>query len=245
MFTRIVSLLERQRRAHRFGIPYTRDKNWQPPSAFKINSAIVPLSLPHDRGTSLAIKDIFISDVYGLETFKNPPNTVIDVGAHAGLFSLAARAYFPRATIHAYEPNAALRPHLEANARAGSYSAFFSAMGSKRARAHLQYGEDSVFTQCVANASGTIEIIPLHEAIDRIAPGGNLDLLKLDCEGAEWEIFQDRAAMARVGRLTMEYHLTASRSLDDFRSLLRETGFKIGFLHEDGETNGRVWASKP
>ena len=47
----------------------------------------------------------------------------------------------------------------------------------------------------------------ISKVIRRIAHGGIVDLVKLDCEGAEWEILQDSQAMKCVINLTMEYHL--------------------------------------
>ncbi len=107
LFRRWRSLRERRRRARRFHIVYRRDKDWRTPSHLQILWEQEPLALPDDLGTRIAFKDIFISDVYGLEGLTRAPTTILDVGAHAGLFSLAARLYFPEATIHAYQPNPA------------------------------------------------------------------------------------------------------------------------------------------
>lgn len=242
--TRIKSLLERRRRARRFSIEYSRDKNWKLPKNLKVNGKDNPLSLPDDCGTAIAFKDIFISDVYGLETLPHPPATVIDIGSHAGLFSLATRLYFPDATIHAYEPNPALWRHLDIHAKIGSFTFFQEAVGRMDGKAVLRHPGDSVFTQCVRSDGGETEVTAMAKAIDRIAGDKKLDLLKLDCEGAEWEILADEATMSRVRWLTLEYHLVGEHGLNEMFNLLKQAGFKRKFFHEDGPGNGRIRAER-
>jgi FkbM family methyltransferase len=214
------------------------------PQRIKVGEKDLPLSLPRDLGTEIAFKDIFISDVYGLETLSEPPDSVIDVGAHAGLFSIAIRNYFPRARIHAYEPNPALFTHLKSHSTCGHFTPFKEAVGGAEGRAILKHPGDSVFTQCVPLESGEIQVTSLSKVISRIVDNGEVDLLKLDCEGSEWGIFKDGVGIRRVKRITMEYHLTEQHSLNDLRTALKNLGFRIDFLHSDGPCNGRVRASK-
>jgi hypothetical protein len=65
-------------------------------------------------------------------------------------------------------------------------------------------------------------------------------LLKLDCEGGEWNILKDTEAMQRVASLTMKYHLTGSKSIEDLLAILRDIRFHIDFIHRDGDKNGRT-----
>ena len=55
---------------------------------------------------------------------------VLDVGAHVGWFALAARGHFPRAAIHAYEPNAAAVAFLRRNTEALGVIAHSEAIGA-------------------------------------------------------------------------------------------------------------------
>jgi FkbM family methyltransferase len=236
------SLLGRRKRARGFSIPYSRDKNWKPPRYLKIGKEFVELALPDDPGTAIAFKDIFVSDVYGLEALSQPPKAIIDIGAHAGLFSLAARLHFPNAVIHAYEPNPSLWPYLDRQREIGQFTAFHEAVGLNQGKAILEFGTDTVFTRCVPSQSGEIEVTAISEAIRRIANSGSVDLLKLDCEGAEWEILKDVNAMARVANLTMEYHLVGQESLEHLLRILRALQFQIDFVYSDGEKHGRVRA---
>jgi FkbM family methyltransferase len=239
---RFRSLRDRRRRARQFVIPYTRDRNWKTPQYLKVGAELKELALPDDAGTAIAFKDIFLSDVYGLEALREPPKKIIDIGAHAGLFGLASRLHFPNAVIHAYEPNPSLWPYLDHQGEIGQFTAFHEAVGLRQGKAVLEFGADTVFTRCVPSQSGEIEVTAISEAICRMANGGIVDLLKLDCEGAEWDILKDVEAMERVANLTMEYHLVGRESLEHLLRILRNLQFQIDFVHSDGEKHGRVRA---
>ena len=241
---RFRSLRDRRRRARQFGIPYTRDRNWKTPQYLKVGKELIKLALPDDAGTAIAFKDIFVSDVYGLEALSLPPKTIIDIGAHAGIFSLAARLHFPKAIIHAYEPNPGLWTYLDHQCESGQFITFHEAVGLDPGKAILEFRGDTVFTRCVPSQSGEIEVTAISEAISRIANNGRVDLLKLDCEGAEWEILKDVNAMERVANLTLEYHLVGRESLEHLLRIMLDLQFQIDFIHSDGEKHGRVRACR-
>ena len=232
----------RSARAYRLGVPYSRDKYWKTPTTLRWNSTRVRISLPNDEGTRIAFKDIFLEDVYGIHQIKSPIKTVIDVGAHAGLFSLYVRTVCPSAVIHAYEPNPLLWDHLIHQAKIGGFTPYPLAIGERSGRVALRQGVDTVFTQTCADENGEVSMIAVDEAIDHI--GGTVSLLKLDCEGAEWGILEAENCLSRVSHLTLEYHLTPRRSLDELFSLVRTQGLEMRFHHADGIDNGRIWASR-
>jgi len=59
--------------------------------------------------------------------------------------------------------------------------------------------------------------------------GGKIDILKIDCEGAEWELFEDAASWQKVNSVTMEYHLWArpGSSVEDVKEKFNELGFRV------------------
>lgn len=65
----------------------------------------------------------------------------------------------------------------------------------------------------------------LANAISRM--GGDVDLMKIDCEGAEWDLFEDKSTFQKVKEIRMEYHLGRDRTVDDLRMKARELGFSI------------------
>jgi FkbM family methyltransferase len=82
----------------------------------------------------------------------------------------------------------------------------------------------------------------LAEILARDAPGG-IDLLKLDCEGAEYEILgaASREDLMRVREIRMEYH---NGKAGELRMLLQGAGFAITREHADSAANGTLWAAR-
>ena len=57
--------------------------------------------------------------------------------------------------------------------------------------------------------------------------------MKLDCEGAEWDIFENAAPFEKVRRIRMEYHLVDGKSLEDLKRAAARIGFEIVKLKEN------------
>jgi hypothetical protein len=84
----------------------------------------------------------------------------------------------------------------------------------------------SMVGQCKVAPTGDISLVSLRTAVEWL--GGSVDLLKLDCEGAEWEMFDDLEPFKAVGMIRMEYHLTRpDRSLGWMIDRLESVGFSL------------------
>jgi len=192
----VMSLLRRRYRARQLRIPYTRSRDFRMPTEMWVGGGMRPIHAPREGGATLAFSEIFLDDIYGTRDIRQPVRSVMDVGSHSGFFSLYARTRFPRATIHAYEPNPAMHPFLRTQAQTGRFEFFGEAVGATEGRVNIAPAEDSVATTVRHDDSGSVPMIPLRAASARL--GGSVDLLKLDCEGSEWELFQDAQAFAAV-----------------------------------------------
>lgn len=225
LFQRIYQLLARKTRAKKLGIEFERASEFKLPKSLVINGRNKSVTLPEETGVEVAFIDILLDDCYGLEKLSKPISKILDIGGHIGLFSLAARNRFPQAVIHAYEPNYTLEKYLKSQADAAGFEYFMEAVGLEAGKVTLDLHEDSVQTRSKVDESGNIPQVAFRQAIDRL--GGSIDLAKLDCEGAEWQIFQDRDAWQSVQNLSMEYHLWPDRTHDEVRQVVRNLGFKI------------------
>ncbi len=131
----------------------------------------------------------------------------MDIGANQGLFAIAVRQYFKDAQLACYEPNKELSTWLTHNANTVDAKVYFEAVSSQDGKMELIYGETDLHTIAISNADGPIEGVSLRNVVARA--GGFIDILKMDCEGGEWDLLTDREVWKDIGAITMEYHLWA------------------------------------
>lgn len=72
---------------------------------------------------------------------------------------------------------------------------------------------------------------------------GWIDLLKLDCEGAEWDLLLDTDSWKSIRILRMEYRLFGGQTFADLQGVLSGWGFSI-VLHGPCSSFGTVWAQR-
>jgi len=198
------------------------------PDSLRLCGRVLRLSVPAEVGAGLDFINLGLDDEYGLQDLPFQPRTILDIGANFGLFSLFAAHHCKNAKIHAYEPNPRIFPDAAKNLALISATAFQAGVGSRSGLAEIHERGESRLAQTVVSQQGTIQIIAVRTAIDRI--GSVVDLLKLDCEGAEWDIFQDTQAFQKVRLIRMEYHLTDGHRLEDLKVWAEQLGFRIDRL---------------
>lgn len=77
-------------------------KFWLKPNRLKGLKLLID---PKDWSQMVIFEEMFLHASYDLRKVPFEPATVLDCGAHIGLFSLLAKSTFPGANIVAYEPN--------------------------------------------------------------------------------------------------------------------------------------------
>jgi FkbM family methyltransferase len=211
----------------------------------------IPLRLLH------AFKEIFLENCYihGLnKLYHVPPNpVVIDIGANGGFFTLFAAARFRNPKIFAYEPIPFNYKQLEANAKlneafdihpfqmavaaqAGSVKMLFEGPQAFTTTAHISRdGKTQPEMQNFIEVSCTTLANIFAENKIR-----QCDFLKMDCEGAEFEILQNcpDECLSRISVLAMENHGDVKTLIDFFTSKKFRT-------FETGKARGMLWAYRP
>jgi FkbM family methyltransferase len=217
------------------------------------------------RGLFFVFKEIAIYDVYRLSrtiAALGPQPVIVDVGANAGYFSVFALALSPRASVHSYEPmpanfqvlqrNHALNPRVAT--RWHVYPA--AVTGAPRASIDLFFEADktlssyaSAYQQWVPKAARRVSVpaIALSQILD--TPGiGTIDLLKLDCEGAEYEILFDSPAgvLQRVSNIVLETHTGRGSpgTHRDIVNFLQAQGYATEELILQDDYLHIVWATR-
>ncbi len=180
------------------------------------------------------VKETFLDrfyDRYG--GVVQPGWTVIDIGGGFGDFVVHAAKL--GGTVHGYEPHPESRALLERNVVANAVAeqvtvhteAVSDRVGTLRLVADGSEPLDSEFREHGAGIE--VRSIPLTEALDR-TESGRCDLLKMDCEGAEYPILMsaDTDTLARVDRIVMEWHDDGQApEHEDLARFLADNGFAV------------------
>jgi len=206
------------------------------PGSFHLKGRDLRINAPNEKGLAYDFMNLVLDDEYGLRRLRSRPQTILDVGANIGLFSMMAGALYPDAKIHAYEPNPRIQKYLRPNLAQVNAKMFPEAVGAEAGTGDVCESGDS--RSGVFRKGGSIKITPLAEAVQRL--GGAVDLLKLDCEGDEWDVFGDSLAFRGISSIRMEYHLVGGRTLGDLIAHARAVGFNLTKL-EENDGFGIAW----
>jgi FkbM family methyltransferase len=186
-----------------------------------------------------SIKETFLDRFYERCGFVIHPGwTVIDVGAGLGDFTLfAARVEDTR--VLAFEPFpesfALLKENVALN-QTDNVDVFSEAVGSAEGTLLLDLAGGEPLQIQSRNAPVTqpdsqiaVRARSLSEAVLQTGHG-TCDLLKLDCEGAEYDILMKSSpeVLSKIQRIVMEYHDGVTfQSHDDLIVFLHSRGYKV------------------
>ena len=235
--SKLIRLLYANYRAFRYGFIFLRTKNFRTPKRICFNRHTIGISSPDD-GTKL-FKEIFLHDEYFLRRIcRDRIFKIVDIGANVRFFSLTARSFFPLAEIHAYEPSKSNFHFLKENGLNFNFKPYLSAVGKENCLGNiLESGDAGCLSNFHKDDSGTCQMISLSKVISRFS--GNIDLLKLDCEGWEYELLSCAKEMEKVCYLTMEYH---DKSFEQVREILTSINFSVLHFFEYPFNTGIILA---
>jgi FkbM family methyltransferase len=212
----------------------------------KTSKLVLNLKRPIDGPVALrevgsdwqTLKEVLLTEVYrSVVSNVARCDTIIDLGANIGLASLYLAARYPSARILAVEPNPSSFDLLMTNLRrliaSGRCQTLKAAVwGSETILTGGSDSKDHFSTFATRRPKETerdyVEIpgVPIAKII---ADSGfaRVDLMKVDIEGAEVELFSGELSwLQRVRAIAIEFH-DNSREMSQFDGIMREYGFDI------------------
>ena len=178
-----------------------------------------------------------LQDQYQLKRIARDGMVVVDIGAHIGIFAVVCASLSHNARIYSYEPersnyallveNAKLNPgqliRPSNKAVAGERGTLKLFLSEQNTGAHTTYGDGDAFQE--------VECTTLRDVMADL-PENRLDLLKIDCEGREFEILMtaEEGDLSRIDRILMETHHgdhTRDQGWETLYDRLRNTGFVV------------------
>lgn len=200
-------------------------------------------------------KEIFMEDLYEIDFLKKrlPVNPVIvDVGANVGFFALFMASQFPGASVYAFEPLPGNYTHLQRHFQLNAGKKLIAqnkAVAGSKGTLTLHYNPEVNFTALASmhttfDASNTRQVEVESVGLPDIFTQFNLqsiDLLKLDCEGAEYDIlYQCPAALfPKISQIAMETHAgkKPDENMESLAAYLRKQGYQL-----KSNANHFIWA---
>lgn len=230
-----------------YGIYYLRNADFKISEKLKINGEYKNLKFIDIDSPPFFYEftEICLNDCYHVKALKKilkNVNSIVDIGSNQGLFAIVARQNFKNADIQCFEPNLQLQSILSENCEKLNAQVYFEAVTKEDCKVSLEFGETELNTQTHLSFDGEVTGTSFKAVIERA--GGMIDLLKIDCEGAEWDLFEDELSWRNINALTMEYHLWAKKGSQfrDIATILERLNFKILFHNALSEGFGLVTA---
>ena len=174
---------------------------------------------------------------------------VIDVGANIGDFTMRAAKLCSRGRVYAIEPLSDCIPSITRNAALNSLEnieIFHTAVGDHEGETTLFLAGGRTSESLHFNDSDVTETVPLTTLSRFVAERGidRIDLLKLDCEGAEWNILpSSKDLLPRIRQICMEFHPDRGWTGAKLAEFLRDCGYVVWY-DADAPWTGSLWARR-
>jgi FkbM family methyltransferase len=171
---------------------------------------------------------------------------VMDVGANMGDFTMMAAAMCPGARVYAIEPMAEYITALERNRslnRLTNVEIIKVALGGHEGEIDLSIA--GAMSSSQFNGDAATERVRLTTLPQLMFDQGieSIDLLKMDCEGSEWEILPAaREVFPRIRQICMEFHPARGWTAEKLTALLRESGYEVRYT--DSRSDSYLWARR-
>jgi FkbM family methyltransferase len=192
-------------------------------------------------------KEIWINHCYVDTDFDvSRARVVVDIGAHVGMFALWVAANNPNARVICLEASQQMCEFLQSNIVTNKFSNIVflqAACGGKSGEAIL-YARESPWANSLCpgddrghqfRPAGTTLVLTLTDLFEQFNIK-RCDLLKLDCEGSEFQILLNASAaiVAGIQRIALEYHLEmGGYRMTELEGLLRGFGFCVRRVPQD------------
>lgn len=173
---------------------------------------------------------------------------ILDIGAGIGDFSLSVLLRYPNTSIVAVEPDrlvaARLRRNLELNG-VQTIEVVEAAVGELVPSNVVE--KESVLRKAQSNSAEAPKLVSLAELLEPFS--GYCDLIKIDCEGAEFPLLLEtpKEVFDQVQRIVVEYHeqppdRTSSHLVQHLKRLGFQTFHRANPAHK---RLGLLWAIRP
>lgn len=177
------------------------------------------------------VEEIFEKDIYHFKASTNQPY-IIDCGANIGLSVIYFKTLFPNAIIKAFEPDPLIFETLKCN---------IDSFNLQNVEAHqqaiwkentaIQFKQEGGFSGRIPKKEDTNQLIEVDAVSlkDILGEIKVVDFLKIDIEGAEYEVIKScQNSLNNVRHIFIEYHSHENerQTLQEILQILQDSGFR-------------------
>ena len=200
----------------------------------------------------LRINEVFtIFEVYAIHCYDFPElsmesiDNIVDVGSNVGVATLWLMRQYPHARLTALEPAAdSYRRMMENVSRSGladRVNGINAGVGASNGDGFLVQGVSSTVSHVdrhIGTSGIAVNVIDLPNLLSLV--GGSIDLMKIDCEGAEYEFLGGASLddLKCIRALIGEFHPASVEKQQAFFDHLEAAGFRVrrstNFKFDDG-----------
>ncbi len=181
------------------------------------------------------LEEIWDKDVYGIDHLPDHlEGVIIDVGAHIGGFAGRVRQKWPECTIFAFEPHPKNARLFRKNARSNGWQKihfFAKAITKETQTVALHLDPQNSAGHSLLDPGGRHQVsVPGISIEDMIRQEkiGEIGLMKLDCEGSEYDILENISphTLNRIHYLLVEWHPIPHQHRGPLEERLLRAGFR-------------------
>ena len=222
---------------------------------FKVDDSL-SVTCPNVAGARVPVYEIFVEDAYRLGWFtgdlNRQPIRALDIGGHIGCFSLAFATLHPQARVQTFEASpstyAFTRRNVDDNGLADRVTVENVAVSdSNGTLAFADNGGGSGLNGVTAPSGTAVIDVPCITFADALSrAGGQVDVVKIDTEGAEYDIVlgSEPTDWKDVQRVVLEYHDVPGRSWSELESFFEEAGLHPVRQETVTPQLGTAWLSR-
>jgi FkbM family methyltransferase len=185
-----------------------------------------------DSASLLFIYDeIFNKQIYNFKTVSQTP-IIIDAGANIGMSLIYFKMKFPNAKITAFEPDEEVFNVLKNNVASFEFKEVeLVKKGLWKEVTVLTFNSEGADAGRISDKNENGKVIKIETSLlSNYLKSNTIDLLKIDIEGAEFEVLNEcKAYLKNVNNIFIEYHSFSGQEqfLPELLGVLKSAGFRL------------------
>lgn len=201
---------------------------------------------PQDTDPALALYEIFVNKIYDKFFKIDKGDVVVDIGGNLGLFSYYSLCKQAK-QVYCFEPSPQPYNCIIKNFNFENLIVEKAAVGAKDGEITFNINPESSINSSVFASDENSQTITCKSInLNNYIKENNIkkiDYLKIDCEGAEYEIIEsldEQYLTNNINKICLEFHLNANGEVNAILDKLKRCGFSINFEYGDHQINDEL-----